>query len=190
LPFKDGTVLNRPRDRPGVHSVSKRLTSDAPQSAGSWFGSAIVILGAIFLLFTLNESNASRYQAFVNFVFHNAPLMFAATAIVWLARSGQFGNLPGKMRALATILLPFFCLFSFFALINSQLVWTTLEPIGLSRTRNAPLAIFAAVILFLIGGAWLLVRGFFRWMGTRYQHHGVALGFGPLYFYFRKRRSQ
>jgi uncharacterized membrane protein len=170
--------------------VSKRLTSDAPQSAGSWFGSAIVILGAIFLLFTLNESNASRYQAFVNFVFHNAPLMFAATAIVWLARSGQFGNLPGKMRALATILLPFFCLFSFFALINSQLVWTTLEPIGLSRTRNAPLAIFAAVILFLIGGAWLLVRGFFRWMGTRYQHHGVALGFGPLYFYFRKRRSQ
>lgn len=189
MPFKDGTVLNRPRDRPGVHSVSKRLTSDAPQSAGSWFGSGIVILSAIFLLFTLNESNASGYQTFVNFVFHNAPLMFVATAIVWLARRGQFGSLPGKVRALATILLPFFCLFSIFALINSPLLWTTLEPFGLSRTRSAPVAVFAAVILFLIGGAGLLIRGVFRMMGRRYQHHGVAVGLGPLYFYFRKRRS-
>lgn len=168
--------------------MSKRLTSDAPQTAGSWFGSGIVILSAIFLLFTLNESNASRYQTFVNFVFHNAPLMFAATAILSLARRGQFGNLPGKVRALATILLPFFCLFSFFALINSPLVWTTLEPFGLSRTRNAPVAIFGAVILFIAGGAWLLIRGIFRWLGGKYQHHGVAVGFGPIYFYFRKKR--
>jgi hypothetical protein len=115
--------------------------------------------------------------------------MFVATTILWLSRRGQFGNLPGKVRVLATILLPFFCLFTFFALINSPLVWTTLEPFGLSRTRNAPIATFGAVILFLIGGIWLLIRGFFRWIGGRYQHHGVAVGFGPLYFYFRKRRS-
>jgi hypothetical protein len=35
----------------------------------------------------------------------------------------------------------------------------------------------------------LLIRGVFRMMGRRYQHHGVAVGLGPLYFYFRKRRS-
>jgi hypothetical protein len=181
-------VPNRPRDRPSVRKVSKRLTSETPQRTGSWFGSGIVILGATFLLFTINESNPSRYQTFVNFVFHNAPLMFVATAILWLARRGQFGNLPGKVRALATILLPFFCLFTFFALVSSSLVWTTLEPLGLSRTRNAAVAIYGAVILFLIAGTWLLIRGLFRWIGGRYQHHGLAVGLGPIYFYFRKRR--
>lgn len=190
MTFKDGTVLNRPRDRPGVHSVSKRLTSDAPQSAGYWFGSGIVMLCAIFLLLTLNEGNPSEYQRALDFVFHSWPLMAAATVGLWAARRGRFGNLPMPLRAIATILLPFFCLFTFFALINSPLTWMILGPLGVSRSQATSIATLIAVGLFVVGGGWLFIRGLFGWISERYQSHGVAVGLGPVYFYFRKRRSR
>ena len=179
-----------PARPPSVRKVSKRLASETPQRTGSWFGSGIVILGAAFLLLTLNEGKAGGYQTFVDFVFHSWPLMAAATTIVWIARRGQFGTLPRTVRAIATILLPFFVLFTFFALLSSPLLWEILQPLGLARSHSVPVAAFAAVVLFVIGGAWLFIRGFFRWIGRRYQRHGFAVGFGPIYFYFRKRRSQ
>lgn len=140
-------------------------------------------------MLTVNEGKPSGYQNFVDFVFHSWPLMAASTTILWMARRGQFGNLPRTVRAIATILLPFFGIFTSFAFLWSPLIWTVLEPLGVSRSRGTPVAIFGAVALFVVGGAWLLIRGFFRWIGGRYQHHGVAVGLGPVYVYFRKRRS-
>ena len=179
---------NRPRDRLRACNVPKRLASETPQRTGSWFGSSIVILGAGFLLLTVNEGKPSGYQTFVDFVFHSWPLMAAATTIVWIARRGQFGSLPRIVRAIATILLPFFALFAFFAFVSSPLLWTALKPLGLSRSQGAPVAVFTAIAVFVVGSAWLLIRGVLRWIGKRYQHHGVAVGLGPVYFYFRKRR--
>ena len=116
--------------------------------------------------------------------------MAAATALLWIARRGQFGNLPRIVRVISTILLPFFVLFTFFAFLNSPLLWTIVEPLGLSRNQSAPVATFAAAVLFVVVGALLLIRGVLRWIGGKYQHHGVAVGLGPIYLYFRKKRPQ
>ena len=170
--------------------MSKRLASERPHRAGSWFGSGIVIIGAVFLLMSINEGKSTGYQGYVDFVFHSWPLMAGVSTILWLARRGHFGSLPRTVRAISTILLPFFALFTFFAFLSSPLLWTIVQPLGLSRRQGAPVAAFAAAVLFLVGGGYLLIRGFFRWIGGRYQHHGVAVGLGPIYFYFRKKRSQ
>lgn len=92
------------------------------------------------------------------------------------------------IRALATILLFLFGIFTLFAFLQSPTLWTIAEPLGVSRRRGAPIAMFAATALFVLVGASLLIRGVFRWIGGRYQHHGFAVGLGPIYFYFRKRR--
>jgi hypothetical protein len=92
------------------------------------------------------------------------------------------------IRALSTILLLLFGIFTLFAVLDSPMLWTIMEPLGVSRRRGAPIAMLAATGLFVAAGAWLMIRGVFRWIGGRYQHHGVAVGFGPVYFYFRKRR--
>ena len=170
--------------------MSNRLTSETPQQTGSWFGSGIVILGAIFLLLTVNEGKPSGYQSFVDFVFHSWPLMAAATTIIWIARRGQFGSVPRTVRAIATILLPFFGIFTFFAFLSSPLLWTIVDPLGLPRNQGTPLVIFAAAVLFVVVLTLLLIRGVLRWVGGRYQHHGVAVGLGPIYLYFRKKRPQ
>ena len=105
----------------------------------------------------------------------------------WFARRGRFGDLPGALRGVATILLPFFVIFTFFAFLSSPLLWEVLKPFGLTRSEVAPVSIFAAVGLFGIGIGWIFLRGFFRWIGGRFQHHGVGIGLGPVYLYFRKR---
>jgi hypothetical protein len=170
--------------------VSNRLTSETPQRTETWLGSGIVIVGAVFLLLTINEGKSSGFESFVDFVFHSWPLMAAATALLWIARRGQFGSLPRIVRVISTVLLPFFVLFTFFAFLNSPLLWRIVESLGLSRNEGAPVAIFAAAVLFVVVVALLLIRGVLSWFGGRYQHHGVAVGLGPIYLYFRKKRPQ
>jgi hypothetical protein len=147
-------------------------------------------MGAAFLLLTINEGKSTRYQSYIDLAFHTWPLMAAATTALWLARRDRFGSLPRLLRGIATILLPFFALFTFFALVGSPLVWTFLQPLGMSRSQIAPVAVVVGVACFIVAVAWLLMRGFFRMIGGKYQHHGIAVGLGPIYLYFRKRRSQ
>ena len=167
--------------------MSQRIDIERSSRAKSWFGSGVVIICAVFLLMTTNEGKSTGYQPYVDFVFHNWPLMVGTTAVLWFARRGRFGTLPRALRGVATILLPFFVIFTFFAFLSSPLLWEGLKPFGLTRSEVAPLAIFAAVGLFGIGIGWIFLRGFFRWIGGRFQHHGVGIGLGPVYLYFRKR---
>jgi hypothetical protein len=169
--------------------VSKRFASATSQRAGPWCGSLIVFLAAVFLALTVNEGSTNGRLSLVASAFHNWPLMAAFTAVLWLVRRGILGNLPRTIRATATILLLLFGIFTFFALHNSPMVWAIVEPLGVSRRRGAPIAMLAATALFVVAGAWLLIRGVFRWIGARYQYHGVAFGLGPIYLYFRKRRD-
>jgi hypothetical protein len=169
--------------------VSRRFGSPTSQRAGPWFGSGIVLLAAVFLALTVNEGSSGGRLRLVVSVFHNWPLMAAFTTILWFVRRGFLGSLPRMIRALATILLLLFVTFTLFAFLDSPMVWTIVEPLGVPRRRGAPIAMFAATTLFLVAGAWLLIRGVFRWIGGRYQHHGVAIGLGPIYFYFRRRRG-
>ena len=148
-----------------------------------------MIICAAFLLLTVNEGKSAGYQPYVDFVFHNWALMAGATVALWFTRRGRFGSLPRPFRGLATVLLPFFIIFTFFAFLSSPLLWDLVKPLGLARREVAPVAILGSVALFALGLGWIFLRGLFRWVGDRYQHHGVAVGFGPFYAYFRKRRA-
>jgi len=168
--------------------VSQRIAIERTSRAGSWFGSGVVIISAAFLLLTINEGKSSGYQRYVDFVFHNWALMTGATAALWFTRRGRFGTLPRPLRELATVLLPFFIIFTFFAFLSSTLLWNLVKPLGLTRNEAAPVAILGSVALFALGSGWIFLRGLFRWLGDNYQHHGVGVGLGPVYVYFRKRR--
>jgi hypothetical protein len=170
--------------------VSRRFASATSQRAGPWCGSGIVLLAAVFLSLTVNEGFSSGHLRLIEFVFHSWPAMTAFTTALWLVRRGVLGSLPRMIRALATTLLLLFGTFTFFAFLDSPMVWKIVESLGVSRRRGAPIAMFAATALFVVAGAWLLIRGVFRWIGGRYQHHGVAIGFGPIYLYFRRRRGE
>ena len=82
-----------------------------------------------------------------------------------------------------------FGLISALGILRWQPLWTLLGGFGVSQETALPIALFAVFAAWLLALAVLLIRGFCRWMGQRYEHHGVAVGFGPLYFYFRRRKA-
>src|SRR5262245_62094515 len=115
--------LEWPARPAACHNVSKRFASEISQRTGSWFGSGIVVLAAVFLPLTINEGAARQYQSLVDSVFHSWPLMAALTTILWLVRRGSLGCLPRMIRAIATILLLLFGIFTLFAFLDSPTVW-------------------------------------------------------------------
>jgi len=115
--------------------------------------------------------------------------MSTVTAALWLARRGEFGSLPRVIRVLAGPLFAFFLLVSMLDFFLWRPLWVLLKPFGLVEVDAVPVAVMGVFGVWGIGIAFLVVRGTFRWFRRRYEHHGVAVGFGPLYFYFRRRRA-
>src|SRR5690606_8641403 len=115
--------------------------------------------------------------------------MGAVTFVLWGVRRSWMGTLPAFLHALAGILSFSFGLISVLGILRWQPLWGFLGGFGVSQESALPTALFAVFAAWLLALAFLLIRGFFRWMGKRYEHHGVAVGFGPLYFYFRRRHS-
>ena len=155
----------------------------------SWIGSAIVIAGAVFLLLTVNEGRPNAYQRQVDSLFHNWLALGAGTIAVWIARRGAFGRLPSFLRALSGLVLSLFILFTVIGLLTWQTLWDVLKPFGIVQYDAQAPAIFGLIGLWASAIVILGVHGILRWFRKRYQHHGVAIGFGPLYFYFRRRRT-
>ena len=115
--------------------------------------------------------------------------MTALTFAVWTVRQGWFGSVPKLFQVLAGFLFLFFMVFSAIALVVWAPLWDFLRLFHVSQDEVQPIAAFGVIGVWFLGCMALLARRFFRWMGKRYQHHGVAVGFGPLYFYFRRRRT-
>jgi hypothetical protein len=152
-------------------------------------GSILVLLSAGFLLLTMREGDPHPYQRLIDSVFHNWMAMAAFAFVLWTVRRDWFGNVPGFFRFLGGFLFLFFVVFAAIALVVWPPLWSFLRLFHVSQYQVQPIAAFAVVGLWFVGCIALLVRRFIRWMGKRYQHHGVAVGFGPLYFYFRRRRA-
>jgi len=88
---------------------------------------------------------------------------------------------------LATLLFALFLLVSMVDFVLCLPLWDLLKPFGFARVDAVSATVMGVFLLWGIGVASFIVRGTFRWFRRRYEHHGLAVGFGPLYFYFRRR---
>jgi hypothetical protein len=167
----------------------KTNSNSIPKSSQSWIGSTIVILAAVFLILTFNEGQSSIRQRLIDSLFHNWIVMTAGTALLWVARRGKFGSLPRFIRVFAGILFATFLLVGGLDFVLWPPLWQMLKAYGWTRVDALPIAVMGVFAVWGIGIAFLLIRGAFRWFHRRYEHHGVGLGIGPLFVYFRRRRA-
>ena len=150
----------------------------------------LVIIGTLFLLLTLNEGRSGLHQPIIDSLFHNWFLTACAAIAVWLARREVFGPLRSRfLRGLSGLVAVYFALFSSVAFLTKQMLWDVLKPFGVIQRNVQPAAILGLIWVWGIALIFLYARGVVRWFRSRYEHHGVAIGFGPLYFYFRRRRT-
>jgi hypothetical protein len=169
-------------------NLVKTNSNSILKSSRSWIGSTIVILATVFLILTFNEGQSSPNQRFIDSLFHNWFAMTGAAALVWLARRGKFGSLPIFIRILAGAQFATFLLVGTLDFVLWPPLWKMLKAYGWTRVDALPIAVMGVFAVWGGGIAVLVIRGAFRWFHRRYEHHGVALGFGPLYIYFRRRR--
>jgi hypothetical protein len=118
--------------------------------------------------------------------------MAICAVALWIARRETFGPLPPVLRFVSGILLPIFMIVSVLTLLIWPQFWAMLRPFGIIEKEVRRTAITATIGVGLAGCAFLMFRAFFRWvwrLSRRYEHSGFAVGFGPLYFFFRRRRT-
>jgi hypothetical protein len=169
--------------------LQERVAISGSESSRSWIGSTIVILATVFFLLTLNEGRPGPYQPVIDALFHNWIVTASAASAVWLARREAFGPLrPRLIRALSGVIMIYFAMCSTVALLVSQRLWDLMKPLGIPQNDVQPAAVLLTIWFWGILLIGLAVRGVFRRFRKRYEHHGVALGLGPVYFYFRRRR--
>src|SRR5262249_42542303 len=121
-------------------------------------------------------------------LFRNWIAISVATALLWLARRGTFGPLPSFLRRVSAVELPLFGFIVGYAILLWPPIWTAVNGLGLDAIKIETVAISTLIAVWVLGCVFLIFRGFFRWFRKRYEHHGFAVGLGPLYFYFRRRR--
>src|SRR2546427_6134857 len=150
--------------------------------------SAIIILGAAFLVLTLNEGRPGPYQPAIDSLFHTWPVTASVALLVWLIRREAFGPLRSRfLRGLSGVIAVYFALTSSVALAVSQSLWDLLKPFGIVQIDVEPAVVLGGVWLWSFSFIGLFARAVFRLFRKRYQHHGFGVGFGPFYFYFRRR---
>jgi hypothetical protein len=179
-----------PEDLPRVKKLLQPTSSSVQKSSRSWIGSTIVLTGTVFLLLTLNEGRSGPHQPIVDSLFHSWPVTASTAILVWLARREVFGPLLSRLlRGLSGLVATYFALVSTVAFVMSQMLWDLLKAFGIVQRDVQPAVILGVIWLWCVVLIVLFLRGLFRWFRKRYEHHGVAVGFGPLYFYFRRRRT-
>jgi hypothetical protein len=170
-------------------ALQERVSTSVPPTR-SVIGTAIIILAAAFLILTLNEGRPVRYQPVIDSLFHTWPVTAFVALLVWLIRREAFGPLRSRfVRGLSGVVATYFALTSSVALAVSQSLWNILKPFGIVQIDVEPAVVFVVTGLWGFAFIVLLARAVFRWFRKRYQHHGFAVGFGPFYFYFRRRRT-
>jgi hypothetical protein len=147
-------------------------------------GSAIALVSTGFLVWLQLRTEPGPIDG----IFRNWGTISGMTVFLWLTRREAFGPLPPVLRRLTALELPLYVFISILGLLTWPPFWNTVDAVGLDRTRIEPVALSVVIALFVLGSTFLFLRGLYRWFAKRYEHHGFALGFGPLYFYFRRRR--
>jgi hypothetical protein len=180
-----------PVDLLRVTKLPERIATSVSQSSRSWIGSTLVMLATASFLIALSKPQNPAYRQVVEAVFHNWGAMAMAAFTLWLARRKGFGPLPMILRGASGVLLPISAILTFLGLLIWPPFWDVLRPFGVIESEARPDAITATMTVGLIGCVLLMLRAVFRWIrgfGRQYEHSGLALGFGPVYFFFRRRR--
>jgi hypothetical protein len=154
-------------------------------------GSTLVIFATAFFLVALSKPQTPAYRQVLDSVFHNWIAMGVCAVALWFARREVLGPLPSILRGVSGVLLPIFVIFSILGLLIWPPLWDVLRPFGVIEKEARPVSITATMTVGLIGCALLMLRALFRWFRSfarQYEHSGFAVGFGPLYFFFRRRR--
>jgi hypothetical protein len=154
-----------------------------------WISCTIVLAITAFFLLTLREGSPEPYQRLVDSLFHNWIAMGSITITLWIVRGLSTDFMPRVFRIMSGSLLLFSALITGLGIIAWTPLWDLLKPLQISQTKAQPFAAFALIALWFVFCAGILIRGIFRWIRSRYEHHGVAVRSGPLYFYFRRRRA-
>src|SRR5215813_11183053 len=113
-----------------VKKLLQPVSSSVPKSSRSWIGSTIVIVAAVFALFTPFEGQSTPHQRVVDYLFHSWFAMSGTTVALWLARSDKFGSLPKLLRVLSAPLFAFFLLVSMLDFFFWRPLWQALKPFG------------------------------------------------------------
>jgi hypothetical protein len=154
----------------------------------SWISCTIVLIFAAFFLLTLREGSPEPYQHLVDSIFHNWVAMASITIALFIVRRMSADLMPRALQIVSVLLLLFSALITGLGIIAWTPLWDLLKPFQLSQTKAQPFAAFALIALWFVFCAGFLLRGIFRWLRVRYEHHGFAVRSGPFYFYFRRRR--
>jgi hypothetical protein len=158
----------------------------------SWIGSALVVFVVIFFLIALTQPQTASYQKIVDSVFHNWVAIAICALALWVARRETFGPLPPLLRVAAGVLLPILVIVSILTLLIWPPFWAMLQPFGVIETEIRRRTITATIAVGLLYCLFLMLRTFLRWIwrfSRRYEHSGFAIGLGPLYLFFRRRRT-
>ena len=143
-------------------------------------------------LVALSQPNTPTYREIVDAFFHNWIAMAVCAGALVIARRERLGPLPTILRAASSILLPIFVILSVLGLLIWPQLWSMLKPVGIIEEEVRSPAIMATLALGLISCAFLMFRPFCRWIwkfSRRYEHSGFAIALGPLYLFFRRRRT-
>jgi len=154
-------------------------------------GSTLVILATTTFLLALAKPQTPAFRQVLESGLHNWIAMAAGALALWVARRKAFGPLPIILRGVSGVLLPIFVILTFLGLLIWPPLWNALRPFGVIESEARSSAIVATMTVGLIGCVLLMLRAVFRWIrgfGRRYEHSGLAVGFGPVYFFFRRRR--
>jgi hypothetical protein len=140
----------------------------------SWISCTIVLVFAAFFLLTLREGSPEPYQRLVDSIFHNWIAMGSITVALWIARRLSADLMPRALQIVSGLFLLFSALITGLGIIAWMPLWDLLKPFQISQTKVQPLAAFALISLWFVFCAGFLLRGAFRWLRGRYEHHGLA----------------
>jgi len=154
----------------------------------AWISCTVVLASVAFFLLTLREGSPEPYKRIVDSLFHSWVAMGSITIALWIARRISADAMPRAIQIVSGFLLWFSALITGLGVIAWRPLWDLLKPFQISQTKAQPLAAFILIAIWFLICAGILFRGIFRWISSRYEHHGVAVRSGPLYFYFRRRR--
>jgi hypothetical protein len=150
----------------------------------------VILATAIFAIALAKPQNPA-YRQVIESIFHNWIAMGLASAALTVARRRALGPLPSVLRLISGVLLPVLVILTVLGLLIWSPFWEFLRPFGVIEKDVRPGAITATMAVGMIGCGLLMFRAVYRWVrgfGRNYEHSGLAVGFGPLYFFFRRRR--
>jgi hypothetical protein len=164
-------------------------TTPLASRAKSRIATAFVLSAFVFAILSLSRGIAGPYRQWIVIADANWFAMAALTIVLAIVSSRSFVRVKNIVSRIAGLLALFFALISALGLLKWQPFWNLLNSFQISQRAALPIALFSVFAVWFAACALFMLRALVRWIGKRYEHHGFAVGVGPIYFYFRRRKT-